>query len=32
MDNLRQHQSGRTRALIEFRGAELWFLPAYPQI
>jgi transposase len=29
MDNLRQHQSGRTRALIESRGAELWFLPAY---
>jgi transposase len=29
MDNLRQHQGGRTRALIEARGAELWFLPAY---
>jgi transposase len=29
MDNLRQHQSGRTRALIEARGAELWFLPSY---
>ena len=29
MDNLRQHQSSRTRAVIEARGAELWFLPAY---
>jgi transposase len=29
MDNLRQHQGGRTRELIEARGAELWFLPAY---
>ena len=29
MDNLRQHQSDRTRQLIEARGAELWFLPAY---
>jgi transposase len=29
MDNLRQHQSARTRALIEARGAELWFLPSY---
>jgi transposase len=29
LDNLRQHQSQRTRALIEARGAELWFLPAY---
>jgi transposase len=29
MDNLRQHQSARTRELIEARGAELWFLPAY---
>jgi transposase len=29
MDNLRQHQGGRTRALIEARGAALWFLPAY---
>jgi transposase len=29
MDNLRQHRSARTRALIEARGAELWFLPSY---
>jgi len=29
MDNLKQHRSDRTRALIEARGAELWFLPAY---
>jgi transposase len=29
LDNLRPHQGGRTRALIEARGAELWFLPAY---
>ena len=29
MDNLRQHQSARTRALIEARGAALWFLPSY---
>jgi transposase len=29
MDNLRQHQGGRTRELIEARGAELWFLPSY---
>ena len=29
MDNLRQHQGARTRELIEARGAELWFLPAY---
>jgi transposase len=29
MDNLRQHQGARTRALIEARGAELWFLPTY---
>jgi len=29
MDNLRQHQGARTRALIEARGAELLFLPAY---
>ena len=27
LDNLRQHRSERTRALIEARGAELWFLP-----
>ena len=29
LDNLRQHRGERTRALIEARGAELWFLPAY---
>jgi transposase len=29
MDNLRQHQSARTRALIAARGAALWFLPSY---
>jgi transposase len=29
LDNLRQHQGRRTRELIEARGAELWFLPAY---
>ncbi len=29
LDNLRQHQSARTRQLIAARGAELWFLPAY---
>jgi transposase len=29
LDNLRQHQSRRTRELIEARGAALWFLPAY---
>jgi transposase len=29
MDNLRQHQGGRTRELIGARGAELWFLPSY---
>ena len=29
LDNLRQHQGERTRELIEARGAELWFLPAY---
>ena len=29
LDNLRQHQSARTRHLIEARGAALWFLPAY---
>jgi transposase len=29
LDNLRQHQSARTRELIEARGAELWFLPSY---
>jgi transposase len=29
LDNLQQHRGGRTRELIEARGAELWFLPAY---
>jgi transposase len=29
LDNLRQHQGERTRAAIEARGAELWFLPGY---
>ncbi len=29
LDNLRQHRGERTRALIEARGAELWFLPSY---
>jgi transposase len=29
LDNLRQHQGERTRALIEARGAALWFLPSY---
>jgi transposase len=29
MDNLQQHLGDRTRALIEARGAELWFLPGY---
>jgi transposase len=29
MDNLRQHLGGRTRALIQVRGAELWLLPSY---
>ena len=29
MDNLQQHRGARTRALIEARGAELWFLPSY---
>jgi transposase len=29
MDNLQQHRGERTRALIEARGAELWFLPSY---
>jgi transposase len=28
-DNLAQHHGPRTRELIEARGAELWFLPAY---
>jgi len=29
LDNLQQHRGARTRELIEARGAELWFLPAY---
>ena len=29
LDNLGQHRSDRPRALIEARGAELWFLPSY---
>jgi transposase len=29
LDNLRQHRSERTRALIGARGAEVWFLPSY---
>jgi transposase len=29
LDNLRQHRSPRVRALIEARGAQLWFLPSY---
>jgi transposase len=29
MDNLRQHRSPRVRALIEARGAQVWFLPSY---
>jgi transposase len=29
LDNLGAHQGQRTRAAIEARGAELWFLPAY---
>jgi transposase len=29
LDNLQQHRGLRTRALIEARGAELWFLPSY---
>jgi transposase len=29
LDNLTQHRSQRTRALIEARGAALWFLPSY---
>ncbi len=29
LDNLTQHRGERTRELIEARGAELWFLPAY---
>jgi len=29
MDNLGAHKTGRVRELIEGRGCELWFLPAY---
>jgi len=29
MDNLGAHKTGRVRELIEARGCELWFLPAY---
>lgn len=29
MDNLSVHKSKRVRELIEQRGCELWFLPAY---
>jgi transposase len=29
MDNLSAHKTDRVRQLIEARGAELWFLPAY---
>jgi transposase len=29
LDNLRQHKSDRVRALIEQRGASIWFLPSY---
>jgi transposase len=29
MDNLRQHRGERARALIEARGAALWFPPSY---
>jgi transposase len=29
LDNLRQHKSDRVRALIEDRGASIWFLPTY---
>jgi transposase len=29
LDNLSAHKSARVRALIEARGAELWYLPAY---
>jgi transposase len=29
LDNLGQHRSHRTRALIEARGAQLWLLPPY---
>jgi transposase len=29
LDNLQQHLGGRSRALIEARGAVLWLLPPY---
>ena len=29
LDNLSAHKSERVRALIEARGCELWYLPAY---
>ena len=29
LDNLSAHKSARTRALIEARDCELWYLPAY---
>lgn len=29
MDNLRVHQTARVRQLIEEKGCQLWFLPAY---
>ena len=29
MDNLWAHKTDRVRQLIEARGADLWFLPAY---
>jgi 4-amino-4-deoxy-L-arabinose transferase-like glycosyltransferase len=29
LDNLRQHQSARVRAVIKARGANIWFLPTY---
>jgi hypothetical protein len=29
MDNLRQHHSERVQAMIEARGASVWFLPSY---
>jgi transposase len=30
LDNLGAHKTERVRELIEARGAEVWFLPAYP--
>lgn len=29
LDNLSAHKGGRVRALIEDRGCEVWYLPAY---